>query len=188
MDLIFNVPKLCEFITRTESLRPLNPAKVALSSRSIEIILGSFLLGLGSEYSSRLRLEINCQDADWQISSMAQLCSQLSPLLTRVEQLDIRENIYEEAWQRNGIDPMQWIELFDPFPGVQSLCVYDKLTRLVAHALRELTGERVTQVLPALRSLFFKGISPSPSSTREDVEAFVAARQHSSQSVDFHWE
>ncbi|KAH9976488.1 hypothetical protein BJV74DRAFT_862106 [Russula compacta] len=183
MDLIFKVPQLCEFITRAESLRPLNPAKVTFFPQSIEIILGS-----GSESSSRLRLEIKCQDADWQISSTAQLCSQLSPLLTRVEQLDLREGIHEEAWQRNGIDPMQWIELFDPFPGVQSLCVYDKLTRLVAHALRELTGERVTQVLPALRSLFFRATWPSPSSTREDIEAFVAARQHSSQSVDFHWE
>ncbi|KAH9992239.1 Piwi domain-containing protein [Russula compacta] len=188
MDLIFNVPHFCEFISRAESLRPHNPAKVTLSSWSIDIIFGSFLLGLGSEYSSRLELEIKCQDADWQISSMAQVCSQLSPLFTRVEQLDIRERIYEEAWPRNDIDPTQWFELFDPFPGVQSLYVYDKLTPIVAHTLRELTGERVTQVLPALRSLFFKATSPSPTCTLEDIEAFVAARQHSSQSVDVHWE
>ena len=116
---------------------------------------------------------------------MTQVCSQLLPLFSCVEQLEIREGFYASGQVRsgNGMDSSQWLELFRPFPGVQSLTVYEELVAPVARALRELAGRGAMQVLPALRNLDFKGPSPS-TSIREDVEAFVTARQHTNSPVD----
>ena len=118
---------------------------------------------------------------------MAQLCRQLSPLTSHMESLDIRKDTPGQARQGNGIDPTQWFEIFEPFPAVQDLYIDDELRPLVARALQELTGERATEVLPTLRSLFFRGPSP-PGSTREDIETFIAARQHSDHRVVVHWD
>ncbi|KAH9996176.1 hypothetical protein BJV74DRAFT_828694, partial [Russula compacta] len=66
---------------------------------------------------------------------------------------------------------------------VQDLYIHDELRPLVARALQELTGERATEVLPTLRRLFFRGPS-LPGSIREDIQKFIAARQHSNHPVD----
>ncbi|KAH9970256.1 hypothetical protein BJV74DRAFT_990567 [Russula compacta] len=179
MDLMFNNPQLHRFIACTEELRPLNPAKITLASSHIIISLGPL--------SRVVELRISCREPDWQASSMAQVCSQLSPLLSHVEQLDIHEYTSGHARQGNGIDPTQWFELFDPFPAMQHLHINDELGPLVARALQELPGESAPEVLPTLRSLFFKGPSPSKS-IQEDIRTFIVARQHSNHPVDVHWE
>ena len=175
MDLMFHIPQLNKFIARAERTRPYISAKVTFSATHIQISLG------------RIKLEISCREPDWQASSMAQLCRQLSPLTSHMESLEISEVTPGQALQGNGIDPTQWYEIFQPFPAVQELHIHDELRPLVARALQELTGERATEVLPTLRSLFFRGPSP-PGSTREDIETFVAARQHSDHHVDVHWD
>ena len=180
MDVVFYIPQLHKYIARTESIRPLNPAMITFSSSYINIILGP-LAGV-------VELRIGCREPDWQVWSMAQLCSQLYPLLSHVEQLDVRELTRGQARQGNGIDPTQWLELLNPFPSVRCLHIYDELRPLVVRALQELTGERATEVLPTLRCLsFFEG--PSQSRViREDIQGFIAARQHSNHPVDVHCE
>ena len=118
---------------------------------------------------------------------MAQICSQLSPLLSRVEQLDIGEESPGQARQGNGIDPTQFLELFHPFPAMQRLHIDSNLVPLVARALQELTGESVTEVLPSLHTLVFKGSSPS-GSMQKDIQGFIAARQNSDHPVHVEWE
>ena len=176
MDVMIHIPQLREFIARTETIRPLNPAMISFSSFFVNLVLGSYL-GVAE-------LMISCRDPDWQVSLMAQVCSQLSPLLSHVERLDVGQS---QARQGNGIDPMQWFELFNPFPSVQSLYVRGELRPLVARALQGLTGERATDLLPTLRHLYLKGPSPS-GSIREDIQTFIAARQHSNHPVEVHWE
>ena len=175
MDLTFHIPRLNEFIARAERIRPYISANVTFSATHIHISLGS------------VELQISCREPDWQASSMAQLCIQISPLTSHMESLEIREDTPGQARQGNGIDPTQWFELFDLFPAVQDLYIHDELRPIVAQALQELTGERATEVLPTLRRLFFRGPSP-PGSTREDIETFIAARQHSDYRVDVHWD
>ncbi|KAH9987735.1 hypothetical protein BJV74DRAFT_951587 [Russula compacta] len=176
MDLMFHIPQLYKFIApRTESLRQYNSAYVTFSDTNIRIFLGY------------VGLEISCREPDWQASSMAQVCSQLSPLTSHIESLEIHEHAPGQAWQGNGIDPTQWFELFDSFPAVQDLHIHDELRPLVARALQELTGETATEVLPTLRRLFFKGTSP-PGPIREDIQKFIAARQHSNHPVEVHWD
>ena len=179
MDLMFNIPQLHTFIARTESTMPLNQATVTFSSSDIVMTL--------STPSDTVDLMISCKEPERQASSIAQVCSQLSPLLSHVELLAICEHPPGHARQGNGIDPTQWFELFALFPAMQHLHIYDDLRPLVSRALQALTGEGATQVLPALRSLFFKGPSPSRR-TREDIQAFIVACQHSDHPVDVHWE
>ncbi|KAH9970331.1 hypothetical protein BJV74DRAFT_889626 [Russula compacta] len=174
MDLMFHIPQLYKFIARAEGIR-LNPARVTFSAEHICIVLGD------------VELQIICREPDWQASSVAQICNRLLPLTSHVDWLKISENTPGHAQQGNGVDPTQWFGIFDSFPAVQDLYIHDKLRPLVARALQELTGETATEVLPTLRRLYFKGTS-LPGSIREDIQTFIAARQHSNQPVDVRWE
>ena len=79
------------------------------------------------------------------------------------------------------LDHTQWLEIFRPFIAVQSLQI-GGLDELIAPALQELTGERVMEVLPGLRSLFVTDWDPS-GSVREAIEPFITARQLFNQPV-----
>ena len=178
MDLIFDIPQLYTFISRAQRLKPLNSAEVEFDPSTIIISLGSPI---------HVRLGVRCEEPDWQVASMAQICRQLLPLISHVEQLNIGRRASLEAVQGDGMDSTQWQELFSTFTGVQNLHVSEELRPLVAHVLKGLTGESATQVLPALHSLFFKGAPPS-GSIQEDIQAFVTARQDSTHPVDVNWE
>jgi len=69
-----------------------------------------------------------------------------------------------------------WLDLLNSFVSVKSLYVSEALRPLVNPALRELTGERVTEVLPVLQNLFLEGFQPSEP-VLEAIEPFLAARQ-----------
>ena len=75
MDLMFHVPRLNKFIARAEKIRPYTSANVTFSAPHIQISFG------------RILLQISCRGPDWQASSMAQLCRQLSPLTSHIESL-----------------------------------------------------------------------------------------------------
>ena len=172
LDLVFDLPRLFEFIGRTERLRPIGQAEMKLSPWGIEAVFGS---PTGSTHA--LGLEIACV-SDWQVSSMARVCNQIVPLLSHVERLDICESFRNLLEWQDGTDHTLWLELLNPFVSMKSLYVSEKLVRLVASALRELAGERVTEVLPALHDLFWEGLQPS-GSVQEAINPFIAARQFS---------
>ena len=88
---------------------------VTFSSSEINVVLG---LHFGI-------VQFSCKEPDWQASLMVKVCNQLSPLLSHMEQLDICKNMHGPAWLGNGIDLMQLLELFDPFPAEQYLQIYD---------------------------------------------------------------
>ena len=175
MDLMFNIPQLYKFIVRTERIRLLNSAEILFTAWASVIRSGP-----------AIELEIICREPDWQASSMAQVCSQLSPLLSHVEELFIYEGMSWQARQGNGLDSTQVLELFDPFPSLQDLHIYGELRPLVARALQELTGESATEVLPSLRRLVFEGPPPS-GSIQKDIQGFITVRQNSNHPVDVEW-
>jgi hypothetical protein len=75
------------------------------------------------------------------------------PLLPNVERVDIEcEDIGPLNWQ-DDVDHTQWLEFSRPYIRI-SLSDLLGLDGLIAPALPELTGVRVMEVLPALRSLF----------------------------------
>jgi hypothetical protein len=166
MDLIFEIPRLRQFIGRAERLQPFDQARMMFYERAIWIIIGSF------------ELRIQCERPDWQLSSMVQIFGQQLPLLSHVEQLEIIQ--YPQAnieWIDNpDMDSLLWLELFHLFIAVQSLHVSEKLVPPIAAALQEFTGERTMEVLPALSSLFLEGLGPS-GPVKKGITSFVASRQ-----------
>ncbi|KAH9954746.1 hypothetical protein BJV74DRAFT_501167 [Russula compacta] len=130
MDLMFHIPQLYKFIAPcAEGVRLYNSANVTFSATSIRILLGY------------VGLQISCREPDWQASSMAQVCNQLSPITSQLEGLEIREGTPGQARQGNGIDPTQWFELFDCFPAVQDLYIHDELRPLVARHCKSSQGK-----------------------------------------------
>jgi len=177
LDLILdiNIPRLCNFIDRTECQRPFNQAKIRFSSAPIRMILGS-------KSPTWFELEIKCKRPDWQLLLMTQIFSQQLPLLSHVEHLQIDENRWVgTGWRDDPEVPVgssRWLELFQLFIAVQSLHVSQNMVPHVAVALRELSlmGEMAMEVLPALRYLSLEGPEPS-GPVQGAIESFVAARQ-----------
>ena len=70
----------------------------------------------------------------------------------------------------------QWLELLDPFTSLKNLYLTDRIALHFCGALQELSEERATEVLPALRDLFLDG-SRSFKHIQEAIGPFIAARQ-----------
>ena len=94
----------------------------------------------------------------------------------------------EPLWQDDIEDsPGQWLELLRPFTAVNDLYVSKIFVPRIAPALQELVGERATEALPALQTLFLREtLSSGP--VQEAIEQFVTARQLSSHPIAVsHW-
>ena len=179
MDLIFDIPRLRNFINHTEGLKPFNQAAIEFSNWMIRIVFGP-----GSPPQFEFKLEIRCERLDWQLSSMTQIFSEQLPLLSYVEQLELREFRGEGfEWKDDpDMDSAQWLELFRLFVTAQSLHVSERLVSPVARALQDLTEQTATEVLPVLGTLFLEGLQPSGPG-HEAMKPFDTARQLSQQPV-----
>src|SRR5712672_2921351 len=85
MDLNFEVPQLHRFIGHVEAFKVLNFAQVFISDGSIGLRV--------VDHDTRLELRTKCSELDWQLSSLAQVCTSSSsfPLISALEELEIRE-------------------------------------------------------------------------------------------------
>jgi hypothetical protein len=172
--LTFHIPQLVRFIKRTENLGPFNEADVTWSFDGIMMSL------LSTETKVYMALQILCHEMDWQLSSLAQLCGQLYPPVSRVEWLDMAmKKIPLPNWQ-DDMDATQWLEVFQPFTAVNTLHLGSIILSSVLGALEGLDADGAAQVLPTLRDLWFDGPKHwQPSSVREAIKLFLYARQHS---------
>ena len=172
---IFHTPQLCQFVNRAERFKLPNRAELEFNFPSVSLKL---------KPSDSFELDVRCDkliEGGW---AMEVVCQELSPLLSRVDCLDVYGGA-NHAWPhwRDAMGTTGWLGLFRPFITVQTLRVSWALWAFVVYALKELTGERTTEVLPELRTLFFSGFRPA------DLEPFIAARQLSGHPVALHpWE
>ena len=170
MDLIFHIPRLHDFICRTEGLMPCNQAYMEFTGSMIKITIG---------LPAQFVMEVRCQRPDWQLLSMAQIFSQHLLLLSHIEQLEIREGFLPKYTRWEGDPDMVsslWLELLHLFTTVQSLYVSKILAPPVAAALQELSEGRTMEVLPALRNLSLEGLQPA-GPVEKAIQFFVASRQ-----------
>ena len=165
----FHSPQLTQFISRTPKFKAQDEAHVTFSYDDVMVVLPRTVT-----YDGVLELGILCREPYWQLSSVTQVCSSFLPqtLIRTVENLYIRSRCY---WQYDDdIERSQWLELFRPFTAVKVLYMPSKFTLYMVPALKELVGVRVTEVLPALQSLFLRG---GGLFLWGDMEQFVTARQ-----------
>ena len=177
--LIFDTPQITRFIGRTPKFKP---------HASVEAQLDFSYWRVQVELPCRslhrtLEMAISCRQSDWQLSSLAQVCSSSIPqsLIPPVEYLYIRE-LFEVHWQ-DDIENGQWLEVLRPFTAVKELYLSREFGPRIAPVLKELIEEGATEVLlPALQILFLE--EPLPSGpVKVIIEQFVAARQLASRPI-----
>jgi hypothetical protein len=170
--VIFDTPQLAQFISRTPKFKTYDKARVFFSDEVVSITLPRAFHGA-------LELGIACARSDMHLSYLAQVCglSFLQALIPAVEHLYILEEKHWWPYGLNELGSSQWLEFFHRFTAVKGLYISWRLFALrIAHALRDIVGERGTEVLPALQTLFLE--EPLPSGpVQEAIRQFVAARQ-----------
>ena len=180
--LIFDCPQLTQFISRTPKFKANGEARVGFSYLIVTVTIPQ-------KFDGELELAISCRQSDWQLSSVAQVCSSsfAQALIPTVERLHIQGLSWPPDWQ-DDVENSQWLELFHPFTAVKALYVSSEFTSRIAPALNELVGERVTEVLPALQTLFLEEPFESEP-VQETMCPFATARQLAGHPIAFsRWE
>jgi hypothetical protein len=185
--LIFHTPQFAQFIGRTPNLMAYDEAHVVFTTSQAELKLSQYKL---ARYRRRgLMLEIYCNQSDWQLSMLAQVCTSSVPLISSLEHLYIHEYeimLIRPCWE-DDIENVQWLELLHPFITVKALYLSRDIASRIAPALEELVGERATEVLPALQSLFLE-VKPS-AAVQKAIDKFIATRQLSNHPIVIsHWD
>jgi len=175
--LIFDTPQLTQFISRTPTLGVHDQVLVDFTDFLVRV---TFPIP-SSNY--RLMLKILCRQPEWQLSSVAQICTSSFPpsLIHMVEQLAIRERSYSTLEWQDDMEDSQWLEFLHPFTAVKTLGLSKRFAPHIAPFLQELVGGRTTEVLPNLQSLILEEHPSGP--FEEAIGRFVAARQLSNHPV-----
>ena len=112
-------------------------------------------------FDEELRLKFLWGTLEWELSPLVHVFASFLPSIHMVDHLYI-------DWARPSISPgpisiaqgyMEWLEIFRPFTAVKNLYISKELAHCIARFLKGLVKERVTDVLPALESLFGSALS-----------------------------
>ena len=178
-DIHFVTPELPQFISRTPTLGVYHEASLTFHSREALVDLRP---QPGPSDNRMVEVKILCQESDWQLSSLVQMCTlSFRPLLT-MENLYIYEDLYPPLDWKDDIEDSEWLNLLHPFSDVKNLHLSRQIASHIAPALQELTGERTTEALPALQNIFLEGFQPSEP-VQEGIARFISARQLTNQPV-----
>jgi hypothetical protein len=173
--------QLGRFIERIEMQTSLTQAEVQTSPYAISISFTN-----SSTSGTPLRLQISCRQLDWQLSSMAQVCGQLSPFLFRVKELNI-----DTTQSPNGQDDLggeQSLDLFRAFGAATDLRVAGVLVSDILCALRPADRGRTneTSALPALRNLHADKPIEMHGLSWDAIQSFIISRSLSGRPVKVH--
>ena len=170
-DIDFNTPELIRFVSRSSTFKALNQAQLIFDSQTASVELQKQASNVKS-----FKVEISCRVSNWQLSSLAQICTMSLPLLSTTENLFIYEAVHSQPDWKDGIENIEWLDLLLPFMAVKDLYLSEQFAPRIAPALQELTGGRTTEVLPILQKLFLEGFQPSEP-VHEGIKQFISARQ-----------
>jgi hypothetical protein len=152
----FDNPQLSQFTSRTPALKAPDEAHVIFDNSAGLVTLSSKASGPG-----QFNVEISCGALERRLSALTQVCNlSMSPLST-VQDLYLCENAGSQLNWDYPMESKEWLELLKPFTSVKNLYLSDGLRQGIAPALRLLVGDRVTEVLPTLESIFLGGPQPS---------------------------
>jgi hypothetical protein len=174
-DIDFDVPELIQFITLTFE-----------APKYVHVVFDSLLahVQLQPQESNDLvvGVYILCREPNWQLSSLAQICTMSLPHLSTTENLFIYEAPHPQLDWKDGIEDIDWLELLLPFTAVKNLYLSKQFAPRIAPALQEITGGGTTEVLSTLQNLYLEGFQPSES-VQEGIAQFISARQLTSHPV-----
>jgi hypothetical protein len=174
-------PPLTPFISRIPKPMPHNEARVFISESDI-------MIKFPRKIDGATTLEFSYEKSEQQLSWVARLCSSSLPrsLLSVVEHLYIEtgDNCAPD-WDLfdDETEDSQWLELLSPFTSVKSLYISYGFEHLIGPAMERLIRERVTEVLPALQTLFLESAYYDEERFQKEFGPFVAARQLSGHTI-----
>ena len=157
------------FISRTGSWRPPSRADIISSRGAISITFTP-----PEALSTRLGLRVSCEQLDWQLFSMSQICDHFSSLLFSIENLGV-ETTGPPSLQ-GDMDDEQWLRLIRAFSGAQDFRVASELATDISRALR-LADEGHEIVLPALRNLHVLQPRSIDGLPWDSIQSFVTQRK-----------
>jgi hypothetical protein len=174
-DIVLNTPQLLQFISRILKLQ--TPVEAHIGPIQAFIGLGgkvemNFFFSERISFR-RLMVKIFCPAPERQFPCLAQFCSSAPFLLHPLDDLYIGDGLFS---QQRRSENTRWLELLRPFSAVKNLYLTKEFTLHIVHALQELVGERVMEVLPTLENVFIEEFEPS-GPVHEVIKEFVAARQ-----------
>ena len=170
-DIDLDTPELVQFVSRSSRFKAPNKAHVCFGSRTASVKLHP-----RASTNQYFDVKISCREPDWQLSSLAQICTTSLPLLSTTENLFIYETYNSQLDWNDGIENIEWLEFLLPFIAVKNLYISRQFVRRVAPTLREIAGGGTTEVLSTLQNLYLEGFQSSES-VEEGIEQFISARQ-----------
>jgi hypothetical protein len=148
---IFDTTRLAQFITRTPNFKAHATAHVIFCDPDA-------LISFSQPFEGVLELGISCKQPDLLFPSLVGLFSSTfsRSFIPFVETLHILGGEYPPLEWPDDIGSNQWLELLHPFTAVKDLYIFGELVPYIARILQELVGERITEVLPVLHTLFLE--------------------------------
>ena len=171
----FDCPRLAQFINCTSTLSGQDEAHVQFNDRFANVTLRH---RASLPDHNDLSIGILCEEQDWQVSSIEQVCNSLLSL-SWVEDLYFEPGRFlmrELVWKNDAIENTLWLELLHPFIMVKNLYLSKQFAPGIVVALQELVGSRITAVLPSLQNIFMEELKPS-GSFQEKIEQLIASRR-----------
>jgi hypothetical protein len=167
---VFDTPRLAQFINRTPTLRARDKVQLQFGDGRTSVALPA--------PARFFRIRILCREPDLQLSSIVQVCNSSLPPSCTVEDLCIEREFgcSEVVWKNDAIENALWLRLLLPFTEVANLYLSKEFAPAIAAALQELSGDRITEVMPSLQSIFVEGLEPS-GPFQENTGQFVIARR-----------
>ncbi len=120
---------------------------------------------------TRLGLQILCEQLDWQLSSISQICLHFSSFLSSVEDLGI--DTIGPSCVPDDMDGEQWLRLIRTFDGAKDFRVAGERATDIVCALCPADEEEHKTVLPVLRNLHVEEPMSMHGPLRDSVESFV---------------
>ena len=170
--VIFNTPRLYDFLPHPETLNAYNGAVMVFEEDAVYL----------KPNTSPLTLGISCTGLHRQLPSMTRACDALLPLVSTLERLELVVGTLSGPSRKYYLGNARWLPLLRQFKALEELYLANGLAPLVAPALQELAEESAPEVLPALRYLIIGWPQPS-GPIREAIGKFVAARQLSTHPI-----
>jgi hypothetical protein len=184
---VIEVPQLSKFVRRADKLSLLNQAEVAFRGYWISLNISQELHRTGPK---TLVLNLLCLQWALQLSYFARFCASCLPTHASFERLLIYAPV-NDIWVDVMDDPNpQWLELLRSFHAVKDLRLSRDVAPYITHVLRRLPVELVSEVLPALETVFVSELENfGRVSVKEAISEFADARRLSGHPVSIcDWE
>ena len=173
--LTFSAPRLPLSINTTENLI-LDNAEIMIKDEQIYVAMFS-----READTYPFGVSVDCRHLDWQVSSVAQICSVLSPVFSAVEHLTLLHEVHSQSSEEhNDVDRIvEWRKLLRSFSNVKTLRVEAMLVEDVSCCLGLEDGEPPLELLPELQELTYFGSG----NTSGAFTSFIDSRQNAGRPV-----